>query len=89
MSASPCGSCTLCCKILDVPQLGKAAGVWCSSCTPGQGCGAYEERAQVCREFECIWLQTKGKDHRRVSEWRRRGGLPVIVMEGSRRTMLT
>jgi hypothetical protein len=31
-----CGTCTLCCKVVAVPELEKAAGEWCKHCRPGR-----------------------------------------------------
>jgi len=33
-----CGTCTLCCKVVAVTELAKAAGQWCLHCRPGRGC---------------------------------------------------
>jgi len=52
-----CGTCTLCCKLLGVEELNKPVGVWCSHCRKGEGCGIYPTRPEVCRIFECLWLQ--------------------------------
>ncbi len=51
-----CGSCTLCCKVYDVPSLEKPAGRWCSHCLPGRGCGIHETRPTHCRSFFCMWM---------------------------------
>lgn len=51
-----CGTCTLCCKVYDVPALEKPAGKWCRHCTPGRGCGIHETRPQHCRSFHCLWM---------------------------------
>lgn len=51
-----CGTCTLCCKVFDVPVLEKPAGQWCSHCQPGRGCGIHETRPQYCRSFHCLWM---------------------------------
>jgi hypothetical protein len=51
-----CGSCTLCCKLLGVPELKKPPGKWCAHCTIGKGCKIYPERPQPCVDFECGWL---------------------------------
>jgi len=51
-----CGTCTLCCKVYDVPSLDKPAGKWCQHCKPGQGCGIHETRPQHCRSFHCFWM---------------------------------
>ena len=51
-----CGTCTLCCKVFDVPSLEKPAGQWCKHCLPGRGCGIHETRPQHCRAFHCMWM---------------------------------
>jgi hypothetical protein len=51
-----CGTCTLCCKVFDVPALEKPAGNWCKHCAPGRGCGIHETRPQHCRSFHCMWM---------------------------------
>lgn len=51
-----CGSCTLCCKVFDVPVLDKPAGIWCRHCKPGRGCGIHETRPDHCRAFHCLWM---------------------------------
>ena len=51
-----CGTCTLCCKVYDVPALDKPAGTWCRHCMPGRGCGIHETRPQHCRSFHCLWM---------------------------------
>lgn len=53
-----CGTCTLCCKVFDVPSLEKPAGQWCKHCSPGRGCGIHETRPQHCRSFHCMWMTT-------------------------------
>ena len=51
-----CGTCTLCCKVYDVPVLDKPAGRWCQHCRPGRGCGIHDSRPQHCRSFNCLWM---------------------------------
>jgi hypothetical protein len=53
-----CGTCTLCCKVYDVPSLDKPMGTWCSHCLPGRGCGIHATRPQHCRSFHCYWMTT-------------------------------
>lgn len=55
-SGRDCGTCTLCCKVYDVPTLNKPAGKWCSHCTPGKGCGIHATRPDHCRSFFCLWM---------------------------------
>lgn len=51
-----CGSCTLCCKLMGVPELKKPPARWCASCDQGTGCTVYAERPPSCRNFQCFWL---------------------------------
>lgn len=61
-TAAGCGTCTLCCKIMHVPELEKPYGEWCGYCERrGRGCTVYETRPQSCRDFDCVWLQSQGK----------------------------
>ena len=46
-----CGSCTLCCKVIAVTDFNKLPGVWCAHCVRGKGCGIYETRPQICRDY--------------------------------------
>jgi hypothetical protein len=55
-----CGTCTLCCKVVGVPELAKAAGEWCRHCRPGKGCGIHATRPIVCRGFYCEWMICRG-----------------------------
>lgn len=50
-----CGSCTICCRLVGVPETGKPAGRWCPDCT-ACGCAIHPTRPQSCRNFECFWL---------------------------------
>jgi hypothetical protein len=58
---SGCGSCTLCCKLLDIPVLNKPEGQWCSHCAVGKGCTIYEKRPVPCRDFACLWLESQNE----------------------------
>jgi len=51
-----CGTCTLCCKVYEVPVLDKPANKWCQNCKPGRGCGIWEVRPQFCRDFFCRYI---------------------------------
>jgi hypothetical protein len=59
-----CGECSLCCQLLYVPEVDKPAGEWCRHCKPGQGgCGIYEQRPPVCRDWICQWLNGNLPDY--------------------------
>ncbi|MBV1705047.1 MAG: hypothetical protein KGI57_01685 [Hyphomicrobiales bacterium] len=51
-----CGSCKMCCQVLEIPELDKPAGPDCPNCAGRNGCAIYDARPNVCREFECEWL---------------------------------
>lgn len=55
VSGRECGSCTLCCKVYNVVELGKAAGKWCSHCKPGRGCTIHDTLPNECAAFNCLW----------------------------------
>lgn len=130
--AAGCGGCTLCCKVMVIPDLTpepKPANEWCRHCDIGRGCSIYADRPQTCRDYACVWLASQGTaqemppdlrpdrcrvvingltdrpglalmvDPGRPDAWKaprvaglvdkvRRGGLPVIVVVGERRTLL-
>lgn len=54
-----CGTCALCCKLLGIAALDKPAGTWCANCAPPHGCTIYDTRPQECRDFACVWLESK------------------------------
>lgn len=57
-----CGDCGMCCKVLHISELNKAAGQWCGVFRKGSGCGDYEARPQACRGFHCLWLTSEKLD---------------------------
>src|SRR5262245_32759379 len=59
-----CGECSLCCRLLDVPEAGKPLGGWCPHARPGKGgCVIYERRPLPCRGYACMWLMGKLPEH--------------------------
>jgi Fe-S-cluster containining protein len=52
-----CGSCSSCCTLLEVTEVGKSVNEWCKHCDAGKGCTIYDHRPQMCRSFSCAWLQ--------------------------------
>lgn len=58
MSARICGDCTLCCRLVPVETLGKAANTKCRH-QSRRGCSIYEHLADLvpdCRLWSCQWL---------------------------------
>lgn len=51
-----CGDCSLCCKVLGIPELAKPKDLWCANFTAGTGCRIYPDRPPSCRDFVCRWL---------------------------------
>ena len=52
-----CGGCSVCCTVkpINTPELVKAPGVACQHCLASGGCGVYDTRFPVCREYRCAW----------------------------------
>jgi hypothetical protein len=50
-----CGACTLCCRLLPVPEFGKPAGERCRH-QFSKGCRIYHKRPQSCAFWNCRWL---------------------------------
>jgi hypothetical protein len=51
-----CGECTLCCKLLPVPDLKKLAGARCAHQRMGKGCAIYPKHPLSCEMWSCAWL---------------------------------
>ena len=51
-----CGTCTLCCKVYDVPAVESVAGQWCRHTKQGRGCAIHATRPDHCRAFHCLWM---------------------------------
>jgi uncharacterized protein len=54
-----CGTCTMCCKVMEIPELKKPRGRWCAHCEAGSGCTVYADRPDRCRDFKCVWLMAR------------------------------
>ncbi len=61
-----CGSCSMCCKVFEVPVLSKPANAWCTHCNPGRGCGIWQTRPEFCHDYHC-WYMTEAQ---LGEEWR-------------------
>ena len=79
-----CGTCTLCCKVFDVPSLDKPAGQWCQHCLPGRGCGIHETRPQHCRAFHCLWMTAPWL----ADAWKPERAKFVLTMDPATRNLL-
>jgi hypothetical protein len=55
-----CGTCMMCCKVPQIDELNKPAGVWCQHAASGKGCNIYADRPSPCRAFYCSWMQDAG-----------------------------
>lgn len=51
-----CDGCTLCCKVLEIPEVESKFNEWCQHCNE-DGCKIYPDRPEGCRNFNCAWLQ--------------------------------
>jgi hypothetical protein len=51
-----CGDCQLCCKLLPIQELNKAAGDRCQHQRHGIGCNIYPNRPNCCQLWNCRWL---------------------------------
>ena len=82
LAGRACDTCTLCCKVVGVPDLAKAPGEWCPHCRPGRGCGIYTTRPIVCRGAYCEWMICKGLG----PEWKpERAKFALFKTNGGRR----
>ena len=54
-----CGPCSFCCKVLEIDEFKKPAGKLCAHCALTGGCGVYETRPQVCRDYHCRWKEER------------------------------
>lgn len=52
-----CGTCSLCCKVLGIPEFESPPGAWCRHVVQGRGCAIHPDRPGPCRTFFCHWLE--------------------------------
>jgi hypothetical protein len=75
----------MCCKLMGVKSIGKAAHSRCPHVAWGKGCGIYAERPGECREFLCQWL----KWPQLGPEWRPdKAGFVMCLEDGGKRLRL-
>jgi len=70
-----CGSCTACCTVLSVDELGKPEGTPCTHLCE-RGCAIYRQRPESCSGFFCWWL---GEGAKEVAKKMRRAGYKEIA----------
>lgn len=56
MNTRSCGSCTVCCSILEIPTLEKPPRKACPKLCD-KGCSVYTSRPSECRTFQCLWSE--------------------------------
>jgi hypothetical protein len=51
-----CGTCDLCCTVLQIDELDKPSGKPCQNLlASGGGCGVWGRHPQVCKAYACLW----------------------------------
>ena len=75
-----CDNCTLCCKLLEIHEIGKPRGTWCAHCDQKRGCEIYEQRPEPCRGFYCGYRRIPHLDER----WKPSKAKFLINYEGDR-----
>ena len=53
VSGRDCDGCTLCCRVMRVPEIHKPQWELCPDCEAGAGCRIYMTRPGECEEFLC------------------------------------
>jgi hypothetical protein len=84
--SNSCGDCDLCCRLLAIEELGKAAGPLCDHYVGA--CAIYEDRPASCRGFRCQWLKSESlaPAFRMEPEWRPdRANLVIYTERGGMR----
>ena len=61
VSTNLCGTCSLCCKIKAIEELGKPMYTWCENCDKSKGCRVHDTPAMPpsCAESNCLWHATQ------------------------------
>ncbi len=54
-----CGTCTLCCKLLDIPWMDSPVNTLCSHCNEGEGCLIFVDVDDRCKQFKCSYNQVE------------------------------
>ncbi len=75
-----CGTCTMCCKLLPIPELEKPRQTWCRHCDKARGCTIYETRPEGCAKYLCAYLISPALDER----WKPASSRFIVHTEGDR-----
>ena len=52
-----CGECYACCELPEIKEINKPANKKCFNYNDAcSGCGIYNDRPEVCRNYKCLWL---------------------------------
>ncbi|GJD55487.1 hypothetical protein [Methylobacterium dankookense] len=78
-----CGTCTLCCKVYDVPSVESVAGQWCRHTLAGKGCAIHAARPDHCRAFHCLWMTESWLG----PEWKPDKAKMVLALDPATRNM--
>jgi hypothetical protein len=66
VSGRTCGDCSVCCEYFAIAtaELQKPQDVLCPHCIRPAGCGIYDSRPLICREWHCGWRRMPTLDWR-------------------------
>lgn len=84
----PCGSCSLCCKVIGIAALDKPAGQWCPHFARGIGCAIYSDAPSECHKFQCYWSTEVLKDdawkpdHCKLVVWSNKSDRIIVDVDG-------
>ena len=53
-----CGSCTLCCELLDIPWMESPPNHTCVECVVGKGCRIFKTAPKKCLEYDCLYSES-------------------------------
>lgn len=59
MRPNRCGECAGCCTLFPIEPIGKPINSKCPHCIDGGGCDIYDEKPQVCTDYNCAYIQGK------------------------------
>ena len=79
-----CGTCSLCCKVLGIPETESLPGQWCRHVAQGRGCGIHATRPDGCRTFYCHYLRNPNLG----PEWKPERAKFVLSIEMGGRRMV-